>query len=369
MGWLLPPLPPKFEAALRDVHAKGTAARAAAAERLGRSSDEERARALPGLSILAGDGDPGVRATAIAGLGMLESSDHLDQVVAAFSDPFPEVRELAVLAAAQIGGELATTAVRDALESPAPEVRFQAVSALAELAPKDAPDALVPLLKDPDDEVRMQVVEAISGLAVPHLAGHVAGALDDPSPHVRLEAALALARLGDKRGQPALLEALGRRIRPMEVAEALANLRSEPAIEPLAQLARRWWLPPHLRAAAGAALFRLGDARGERVLRSVLSGFRSDARGYAVDLVRQIHARPLCGELAKLATRPRGVDLVILVEALAVFAAEDSKAHAALCLLREQPGEVGEAATAALRARVATGDPSSDSPGADVPGA
>ena len=131
MAWLLPPLPPNFEAALRDVHGKRIESRLAAAERLGRAEDGERPRALAGLFELLSDPQPSVRATALAGLGMLAEPEALPRVLAALRTELPEVRELAALAAAQIGGEEALTALRESLHSDAPEVRFQAVAALA----------------------------------------------------------------------------------------------------------------------------------------------------------------------------------------------------------------------------------------------
>jgi hypothetical protein len=136
---------------------------------------------------------------------------------------------------------------------------------------------------------------------------------------VRLEAALALASLEDKRGEGELLRALDARERPLEVPAALAALKSKRAVEPLGRLARSLFSAPHLRAAAGAALVRLGDARGSAALRRVLTGFRPDARSYAVELVGETRAVELVPELLRLVQRPRGTDLATLVEALARF--------------------------------------------------
>jgi HEAT repeat protein len=343
MAWLLPPLPPNFEAALRDVRGRRVESRLAAAERLGRADGDERARAIEGLRVLSADAHPGVRATALAALGGLGAREALELVLTALHDTMPEVRELAALAAAQIGGDEVVAAMRAALGSPAPEVRFQAVAALADLAPEQASRDLLPLLNDPDPEVRGQVVAGLSSLDEPHLAGHFAGALEDENPSVRLEAALALAALDDKRGELELLRALLARERLLEVSGALAQLRCERAQEPLARMAGSLFTSPHVRAATGAALIRLGDARGIAALRRVLTGFRPDARSYAVELVGDTQALALLPQLVGLVQRPRGVDAMTLVDALAQFS-EEPGAQAALRELGARADEAGERA-------------------------
>ncbi|HEX6243229.1 MAG TPA: HEAT repeat domain-containing protein [Polyangiales bacterium] len=347
MAWLLPPLPPNFEAALRDVRGRRVESRLSAAERLGRADADERVRAIEGLRVLSGDAHPSVRATALAGLGMLEAREALDLVLAGLHDGAPEVRELATLAAAQIGGDEVVEAMRTALASEAPEVRFQAVAALAELAPERAGRDLLPLLSDPDPEVRGQVVAGLSSLDEAHLAGHFAGALEDEHPSVRLEAALALAALDDKRGEAELLRALIERERLLEVAGALAELGCQRALEPLARLAGSLFTSPHVRAATGAALIRLGDVRGIAALRRVLTGFRPDARSYAVELVGETRALALLPQLVALVQRPRGVDPMTLVEALAEFGGEPG-VQAALHELGKRGDDVGERARRAL---------------------
>ena len=348
MAWLLPPLPPHYEAALRDVTAQKPESRMAAAERLGRAEGEQKERAFEGLLKLASDEHPDVRATALAALGMLGDARGLDSLLPHLHDAHPAVREYAALAIGQIGGERAIAALRKALANSAPEVRFQAITALAELAPESALDDILPLLADTDAEVRSEALAVLANLAEPHLAGHFAGCLDDPSPHVRLEAALALAHMGDARGQAVLLDALTVRDRVYEVADALARIHAQAAREPLARIALAFLPAPDVRAAASAALIRLGDERGITGLRRVLRGFRSDARSYAVQLVGECQADPLVEELVRLSERPRGADPFTIVTSLAKFAARSPAARTALSKLTGRPGEIGEAARRAL---------------------
>ncbi len=353
MSWLLPPLPPKFEAALRDVDAQHPESRMAAAERLGRADGDEREPALSALARLASDAHAGVRATAFAALALVGGERELDLLIAGLDDRASEVREFAALALAQVGGARAIASLVAALARPEPELRFQAVAAVAELAPERAAALLVPLLKDRDAEVRAQVIGAIASLDEPHLVGHIAGALDDEDANVRLEAALALAAQGDVRAEEPLLTAMHARQRLAEVARGLADLGCKRGCDALAALAKSWLTPPHLRAELGAALVRLGDERGTAALARVLGGLRSDARGYAVELSRQVGADGVVPALAQLARRPRGVDLAVLVDALESFAAGSQEARAALAGLARRDDDVGAAATRAIgRARL-----------------
>jgi len=341
----LPPLPPHFHAAVRDVEAKRPESRMAAAARLGRAEgDEERRAALSGLTRLAKDAHAGVRATAMAGLGALGEESVLDVVLPGLEDPFPEVREFAALALGQIGGPRALEALKGALHHRAAEVRFHAATAVAELDPEHAAPLLIALLEDQDPEVRASVVSALASLDEAHHAGHLAHALDDAVQSVRLEAALALAHRRDARGEAVLLEALSRGERVLEVAERLAAIQSKRASEPLAKIALSWLGPPEARAAAGAALTRLGDPRGVRALRRVLHGLRSDARSYAVELTRDLDVIDFVEDLVKLARRPRGADLLTVVDALGRYAPDSAPARAALERLAARDDAAGHAA-------------------------
>ena len=74
----------------------------------------------------------------------------------------------------------------------------------------------------------------------------------------------------------------------------------EAAREPLAATAGRLFTPLLTKAAAGAALIRLGDPRGEDALRAVLRAFRPDGRPYAVLQVMQLKLAALRPELEAL---------------------------------------------------------------------
>ncbi len=349
MSWLLPPLPPNFEAAIRDVRGERPESRMAAAATLGRAKDDQRERAVAGLRTLLSDKHHRVRCAALAAFGELAEASVIEEVVACFDDPAPDVREVAALTASQIGGPAAVAALRQALCSPAPEVRFQAVAGLSEMQPAACERDLLPLLDDSDAEVRAQVAAALGCLGHAHLSGHLARLLTDDAASVRIESALALASLGDARGERVLLQALANKERLIEVADALAHLQCKRSCDALAKVALAFFTSPHVRAATGAALVRLGDQRGIVALRRVLTGFRPDARSFAVNLVADLGAVELVPELARLSCRFRGADPFATVEALGRFAGRSEAAKHALERTARRSDALGEAARAALR--------------------
>jgi HEAT repeat protein len=348
MSWLLPPLTPNFEAALRDVHAQKPELRVMAAERLGNANEHERPRAQEALTTLLRDPAPQVRSAALLGLGALGDRAAVPAVVACFGDPACDVRELAALIASQLGGQTAVESLRGALTHTCPEVRFQAVAGLSELDPDACVRDLVSMVADPDPEVRAQIAAALGSMGQAHLAGHLARLLEDEAASVRVEAALALASLGDARSEPVLLEALGARLRLVEVVDALSHIRCQKSRDALGKLALAFFTQPHVRAAAGAALVRLGDARGVPALRRALTGLRGDARSFAASLAADVGAEALVPDLVRLSRRPRGADPVTIIDALGCFAKRSPQARAALQRIAERGGELGAAASRAL---------------------
>ena len=341
---LFPPLRPNFDAALRDVRAKDPTLRAAAAERLGDAPAYRVEEARAALRAMLEDRSGAVRAQAMASLARTKDATALDAILARFEDGDPTVRQVALIAAAELGDRAALPALKEALASDRPEVRFQAVASIALLAPDEAAEALSGRVDDPDTEVRAHLADALGALEDPRAAETLAALLDDDAPHVARGAAIGLARLGDARGVPQLIVALDDRDRCLEAAWALGELKAAEAREPLARLAGSFLKPLAFKAAAAAALVRLGDERGVPALRGVLGALRWDARSYAVQLVGELRATELAPELAALARRPRGTDPVVLAEALAKLAPESEAAYAGLRTLALRDDEAGERA-------------------------
>ncbi|MCA9536387.1 MAG: HEAT repeat domain-containing protein, partial [Myxococcales bacterium] len=225
----------------------------------------------------------------------------------------PAVRATALLTAGALGCEEAV--LSDAIAQQDPPLQIAGLEALAQRAVRSAGavDAALRALSDASEAVRATAAAALAAFEARSATDALAARLTDV-PRVRASAALALADLGDTRGVPALIEELGRG--SFEAAEALGTLGADAAREPLAASAGRLFTPLLTKAAAGAALIRLGDPRGEDALRSVLRAFRPDGRPYAVTQVMQLKLAALRPELEALVKRPRGVDLDLLRDAL-----------------------------------------------------
>lgn len=348
MSLFLPPLRPNLEAALRDASSENVRARAAAAEVIGDAGPAHRARAVAALVKLAADTDPQVRFAAVAGLGRIGDASVLDAVLPRFDDDVPMVREVAVITAAQLRDPRAIPRIRRALSDTHPEVRFQAVISLAELEGEDARVALFPALADDDAHVRANAAVALATLeADPPTADRLAKLLRDADPAVRLEAALALAKQRDVRAA----KELGRHLeddRAFDAIEAIAALGAREQAEPLARLARSFLKPLGLKAAAAAALAKMGDPRGITVLREIARAFRSDGRTYVADTIGMLGLVELADELVSLAERPRGADLAVVVESLGKLLPQKPELRASLEALARRDDAIGEKARAIL---------------------
>ena len=347
--FLFPPLKPKLSAAFRDVASDNARARAAAADSLGGAPESRADEARDALRPLADDADGGVRAAAIASLGRLEDVEALDVILARFDDLDPTVRQIAIMAAAEIGDPRALPALERALRRDEPDVRFQAVASLARLGGADAVDALARLVDDADPEVRAHLADALGSIEDAAAVAPLTELLADEEGIVRTAAAIGLARCGDDGGADELVLALNDKERCFEAAWALGELEVEAAREPLARLAAALFKPLAIKAAAAAALVRIGDPRGEPALRKVLLALRSDARGYAAQMAGELRLASFAPDLAKLAKRPRGADPVVVAEALAKLAPESDVAMSALEDMAERADEAGERARELLK--------------------
>lgn len=330
MSWLLPPLEPTYQAALRDVRARGHEARLAAAQRLGRPEPTRDPRAArEGLLELLDDPHPRVRYVALLSLGEVGQAGDVEAVVAKLSDPDPLVAEMAAITLSELGGAHALQVLEQALDHARAEVRFQAVIGYAMLQPR-ATAELRRLLRDPDARVRANCVQALGEIADASTHDDLATMLADADAEVRYQAALALARLGAAGGLALLHEALRSRDRCLEAAQALDGLENEESTEPLAWLATSFLKPLAAKAAAARALIRRGDPRGVPALRGVLRAWRPDARSYAVEIVGEARVLELLPELLRLIERPRGADPEALATALEAFAPHHAQAREGL---------------------------------------
>jgi len=176
-SFLLPLDVPSTEAALRDASSDLAESRWIAAMALGRS--EESLEVISTLNKLASDPVEEVRAQAIEGLTEQK------------------------LAGANVSSEF----VKQLLKDPAPCVRCAAVDAAAVFS-NDPEEVIISLLIDDDPSVRATVVRALGELKVTNKSDSVARLVNDPSKYVAFEAAIALAEMGDGRGEEILISSL-----------------------------------------------------------------------------------------------------------------------------------------------------------------
>ncbi len=332
----LPPLPPTFDAALRDSSSATDRFRAAAAERLADCPPGQEERARTALRRLVDDRLGPIRELAIDGLARIGTPDDLELLRARFDDAHLAVRQAAVRAAATLDPEPAW--LDGLLADARPEMRFQAVRGLSERRPEVAAQRLPALIDDPEPQVARAAILALGDLEAYAAADALAEALTRRK--LARSAALALAALGDARSEPVLIGGLRDRGFALEAATALGPVATDRGLAALAALADGFFTPLLVRAAAGKALAQRGDERGEAALEAVLRAWRADGRDYAVSAAGELRLARLVPTLARLTRRLRGTDPRVLADALRRLATVDAHARSALEELRRRFGDL-----------------------------
>jgi HEAT repeat protein len=282
---LLPPLAPTFEAALRDVTAKGGQFRHAAAKALGGAPAGREDEARHGLVTLARDADPRIRAEALLSAARLPHPDLLPLVDDAIASFHPLVIDPALELAAALGPE-GHARITGALMSPHRDIRFAAARAVTLTRFEGAAEALLAAFPDDDEETSAQLARALGDLGVHEAADALARALTSSSEMLRTAATFALGDLGDSRAFPALVEALGHRETLADAATSLAKLKHRQAVPALAREANRLFVPALERALLLGALVELGgDADAEERLGKMLRSFFPTKRAVAAHAV------------------------------------------------------------------------------------
>ena len=331
---MISPLPPTFDAALRDVRAEQPRFRGAAAARLGRPPPEHRDDAIAGLLLLAEDSVGAVREAAYESLGALEATDALPVLLGAFDDVHQGARQAAVLAVSRISPERGAEAAALLLDDARPEMRFASIWTLSALGAEHA-EQIARGLDDEDAEVRLLALQCLGDLNAAQHADSIARLLDDAVDSVRFAAAASLATLGDGRGAGTLRASLKRPERALPAAIGLGDLVDRESHEELTRLAKHRWRSPILRAAAARALVRLGDPTGAAVLQRLVRSWRIEARQYAIELVGELELTSLVPDLARSLKRSRAAERSVYEAALERLAPRSREAAALLASIRE----------------------------------
>jgi HEAT repeat protein len=302
-------------AALRDVGSKSAATRAAAIGDLTAYVDESRPSIVAALERAIRDDAAEVRAAAAVALADVGAVEALSSLLVAVEDGDAHVRQMAMAAIGEIGDPRARERLRRALSDDRPEVRFQAIIAFSRVAPDESTDAILRALDDPDANVRYVAIRCAEertfcdDQAMPAaFFAKAASLLEDPDTAVRIAVAIVLARSGDRRGEPILLDVVRANLTTTEAEDEAA------AVELCGELGIAA-AEPHLeRRAFGffgfgkerfawqalVSLGRLGHARARsRIVRDLSSRSR-DRRTLAVvaaGRARLVEARALIEEM------------------------------------------------------------------------
>lgn len=294
--WLPSPLPRTFAACVRDIESAKTDVRVSAAGDLVRHGRAEATRdeAVALLIKALDDTAATVRAAAAVALADLEAAQAVDALLRRVEDDDDHVRQMALLALGEVRDRKALPRVERALRDRRPEMRYQAVIAYVRLVePHDGPrpgetpevvaKALLAATNDEDFNVRyiaLRLAEEHAADPPPaRLVTRAAVLLEDDAPDVAVAAAIFLARCGDERGHPLVLDIVESRVpaQPEDEREAVELAGRLGLREAIPALRRRaFGLARHVRATASfhavIALARMGD---ERAVRRITRGLAS----------------------------------------------------------------------------------------------
>jgi HEAT repeat protein len=196
----------------------------------------------------------------------------LDTFVQAQADD-PRVRRYLALALGRLGNSKAVPVLLETVAAPPKdaeadaETRIYAVWALGAIGDPAAVPELVELAGDTDAGLRKSALHALGAFATDDARRTLAAGLDDAVEDVRWNAALGLARRGDERAAPILLQMLDRQhlaqvggLRPDQAQEALlqavagASALAHPTLQPALEKLRTSDPDLKVREAARMAL-------------------------------------------------------------------------------------------------------------------
>jgi HEAT repeat protein len=138
---------------------------------------------------------PELRMAAANGLGQLEHSDAVPQLVDRFDDADPRVRARAARACGLVGDPRATGPLEDLLTDSSVAVRRAAADALGSIGNRQALAALLPLYEDSDERVRRVAVGAFGNFGNERPVEYLVASLTDAAAAVRRAAVYSLVEL------------------------------------------------------------------------------------------------------------------------------------------------------------------------------
>ena len=257
--------------------------RRAAAAALAEQEDPRALAAL--LAALRGDADAEVRKYAAHALGEIKDRRAVEALVAALRDRDEEVRETAAHALYEIRDPGAAAALGAVLSGdPSAEVRKVAAMALAEMGGASAVPGLVTALRDRDPEVSQAAAHALGEIGDPRAVDALRTAVRGGGPaEVRKTAIHALAEIGDARAVADVTPALSdpdAEVRKLAVY-AIAEMDPDQAPQALVDLATRE-ADAEVRKTAIWALAELRDPRAGPAIEAGLRHANAEVRKTAL---------------------------------------------------------------------------------------
>jgi HEAT repeat protein len=273
--------------------------------------------AFGALRLALNDNDASARVEAASLLGPKDKKAALDVLTQELRSGDDDVKEDAVYALWNLGGEGAVEALEEAAER-RPAVRKEALEALADLRGEAAVPVLTQHLSDPEERVRNAVVESLGEIGGESVIPELIRAADDADIYVAKKAIRSLGQIGGERAVRYLTDSLEKRPGQLlgEVAEALGRAGAVEAIPKLAHLLDEYeddadaedfmayltggWIEGCVRVKVAGALCRLGDGRGRDALVEILSKDYSENRKRAAGALgrcRPEEARALLPEV------------------------------------------------------------------------
>lgn len=360
-----------FEAMLAARQPRAKVERLRALIRLGREGDR---RALPALTMAAGDRDWVIRKYAVAGLGLIGSPEAAPLVAPALADARPEVRRAAARALKRLDVGTWRETWLKAFDDPDWLVRAAALEALGRYLDAGTEPLVLAALKDPIWLNRYQALKHLearptpTGLAAmlgalasdkelaPWLAPAIARfgpdalpalltLLDNAPPWRALAIATALGMLDDDRAREALAGLVGH---PDAEIEAAIHTHG-PAMRTrlAAALADPEWM---VRWHAAKLLGTLGDPAASISLLPLLADSRPDVRLATLEALKRLADPRTEADLRRCLQDPSWHLRLGAVEALAALDTEGAT-EALVDALADKRSEVVHAARRALQAK------------------
>ena len=138
---------------------------------------------------------PELRMAAANGLGALEHTDAVPDLVDAFDDPDPRVRARAARACGLVADPRSTDALEGLLTDSSGTVRREAAEALGSIGNRQALGALLPLYEDDSERVRRVAVGAFGNFGNERPVEYLVESLTDDSAAIRRTAVYSLVEL------------------------------------------------------------------------------------------------------------------------------------------------------------------------------